>query len=146
MQCQSCGRNAPLREAEFVLYIGALITHFHIRKGGRLCTACIHKTFWACTLTTLLLGWWSLPSLFFTPIMLVFNLVSYLGTFLMRPYPVEPFVLPPPWEVVQKLRPYRDEIFERLLKGEAMAQVAAEIAARVGASPEQVRAFYNSTR
>jgi hypothetical protein len=146
MRCDSCGQDAPLREAEFGLYIGVLIGHVQWKKQGRLCSACIHETFLVYTLVTLLLGWWSVISLFLTPIMVFLNVVSYCGTFLMRPYPVDPpIVFAPPEAVLEKLRPCRDEMFQRLLKGESLQEVSEDIARRVGASPEQVIRIYNST-
>jgi hypothetical protein len=134
-----------LRDADFWILIGALVVHFHMKKQGRLCSRCVHKAFWGCSLVTLLLGWWSIPSLILTPVVLVLNLVSYVVTFRLPPYPVDPPAVPLGVAAVEKLRLCRDEIFQRLLKGEALAQVAEDIAGRVGVSPEQVKAFYNGT-
>src|SRR5215467_14495871 len=111
MLCDSCRQDAPLREAEFGLTIGLVIGSYQTTKKGRLCSACIHETFWVYTLLTLLLGWWDLTAFFLTPVWVVLNVVSYCGTFLMRPYPVDPpIVLAPPDDVLERLRPCREEM------------------------------------
>src|SRR5262245_48753641 len=143
MRRDSCRQDAPLREAEFGLTIGLLIGSYQKTKKGRLCSDCIHETFWLYTLWTLLLGWWDLDAFFLTPVWVVLNVVSYCGTFLMRPYPIDPISAPLPETVFQRLRPCHDEMFHRLLKGESMQEVSEDIARRVGASLEQVRGFYN---
>jgi len=146
MMCQSCGENAELRDSDFGMNIGAFIVRFHWVKQGRMCATCIHKTFWAYTLTTLLLGWWGVISFFVTPFILLMNIFTYATVFLMKPYPIDPGPTALCAAVVSKLEPYRGEIFRRLFKGEGMQQVAEEIGARVGVGAQDVKAFYNQAR
>src|SRR5262249_31026783 len=79
MLCDSCRQDAPLREAEFGLTIGLVIGSYQTTKKGRLCSGCIHETFWVYTLLTLVLGWWDLKAFFLTPVWVVLNVVSYCG-------------------------------------------------------------------
>ncbi len=142
MKCSSCGQEAVVRDVEFGMEIGLLLVRFYQARKGRMCPDCIRGNFWTCTLTTLFLGWWSIPSFFFTPFILAMNILHYRAVFLSPSYPADeaPLVLDP--ALVQKLEPYRDEIFQRLFKGESMNQVSEDIASRVGATAGEVRAFY----
>ena len=45
--------------------------------------------------------------------------------------------------ILVKLRPCRDEMFQRLFKGESLQQVSEDIAQRVGTTAATVQAFYN---
>jgi hypothetical protein len=91
MKCDSCGRDAPLRPADFGINIGLLLVNLNWAKRGRPCSGCVHQTFWGYTLVTLVFGWWELSSLVLTPVIVVLNTVSYCGTFFLRPYPTDPF-------------------------------------------------------
>jgi hypothetical protein len=144
MRCISCGQEATVRDVEFGMEIGLLVVRIYQTREGRMCPECISSTFWTCTLTTLVLGWWGIVSFFVTPFVLVMNVLSYRAVFLSPPYPATevPLVLDP--ALVRKLEPYRDEMFQRLFKGESMAQVSEDIAKRVGATAEEVQAFYNN--
>jgi hypothetical protein len=42
-----------------------------------MCKKCIRQYFWEHTLATLTLGWWSVPSLFLTPCIVIHNIVRY---------------------------------------------------------------------
>jgi len=144
MLCESCRRDAALRDAEFFMNIGAIIMRFHWSKKGRMCSPCIHSTFWMYTLGTMLLGWWGIISFLVTPFLLIMNIFTYSIVFFAKPYPVDP---PRPFLSKvndEELERYRDEIFQRILKGESMQQVAEDIGARLGISPEEAKTFYNA--
>jgi hypothetical protein len=91
------------------------------------------------------LGWWGVISFFVAPVNLVINIFTYATVFLMKPYPIDPPPEALPAAIVDKLAPYRGEIFQRLLKGEGMEQVTEDIGARVGVSAEDVKAYFNQT-
>jgi hypothetical protein len=85
MRCVSCGRRAPLRDAYFCMNIGAIVLRFTWTHQGPTCASCIHGTFWKYTLTTLLVGWLGVISLFLAPIIILGNLFVYATIFLGRP-------------------------------------------------------------
>ena len=76
--CQQCGRIAPPRYVVFHQNIGLLIMRLSHTAEGNFCKACIHRTFWRCTLITLTCGWWGLVSLAAAPICLTLNVARYL--------------------------------------------------------------------
>ncbi len=127
------------------MVIGALVVRFQHVKQGRMCSRCTSNTFWGYTLTTLFLGWWSITSFFATPLVLVMNVITYCCTFLSSPYPEDPVPLILSSTLVTTLESYRNEIFQRVFKGENLQQVAEDIGARVGASSADVMAVYNNT-
>jgi len=127
------------------MLIGAVVVWFVRTKKGRMCPHCISSTFWTYTLATLALGWWGIVSFFLTPFIVVMNVISYRCASLSPAYPEDPVPTVLSSAQVRNLEPYRDEIFQRLLKGELMEQVAADIGNRVGATPAEVRAFYNNS-
>jgi hypothetical protein len=145
-RCRSCGQFATLREAEFGMNIGLLVARLPRTMHGPMCLPCIHQTFWWYTLITLFLGWWGIISFIVAPFILILNVFHYCRALLSRPHLAEPAVsAPPPSEaILEKLRLCRQEMFQRLLKGESMEQVSEDIAERVGASPEDVTGFYNN--
>jgi hypothetical protein len=143
MRCNSCGQEAAVRDVEFGMEIGLVVARLYQHKKGRMCPECISSTFWTYTLTTLALGWWGLVSFFVSPVVIVMNIISYRAVSLSSTYPTTE---PPPVlssSVISSLEPYRDEMFGRLLKGETMDQVSEDIGRRTGASPAEVRSFYN---
>src|SRR4051812_43960509 len=119
--------------------IGLLVIRIYRAKKGRMCEDCISNSFWTCTLTTLCLGWWGIISFFITPAVLIMNILSYRAVSLSPPYPAAD--IPPMLSdaLRTQLEPYRDEIFQRLLKGEKMAQVSEDVGTRAGATAEEVR-------
>jgi hypothetical protein len=143
MLCTSCGREDPVRDVEFGMEIGLLLVRLNRQKKGRMCPACIRSTFWTYTLTTLVFGWWGIISFFVTPVVIVMNIISYRAVFLSPPYPTTDPPLALSSSLLSSLEPYRDEMFARLLKGEPMGQISEDIGRRTGASPAEVRAFYN---
>src|SRR5689334_16911368 len=79
MNCQLCGADAPTKYVTFMQNIGVIVMRFHSTTRGHLCRRCIDSTFWTKTLITLFAGWWGIISVIFTPIILVTNVVNYLG-------------------------------------------------------------------
>lgn len=79
MRCQACGNSGHAVNARFLSAVGMLfVSQFFSRKGA-MCKKCVWKQFLEYTLTTLALGWWSMPSLFATPVILVFNCASFIA-------------------------------------------------------------------
>jgi hypothetical protein len=139
--CQSCGREAQTKYVEYYQNIGALVMRFSKNVKGNFCKDCTNKYFWSFTGTTLFLGWWGLISFFVTLFVLPNNIIRYLGTLgLESPNPNTP--QPTLTEdVIESLKPYSAELFQRINAGEEMEAVARSIAKRANASPGQVLAF-----
>jgi hypothetical protein len=144
MKCNLCGQEAAVRDVEFQIEIGLLLAGYRHTKKGLMCPACIRSTFWKYTLTTLAVGWWSIPSLFLNPLVVVMNIINYRVKSLSPAYAAEPAPVVLDGALVEKLRPFQDEIFSRLFKGENKDQVFEDIGNRTGATAAEVRAFYNS--
>ena len=77
--CQSCGTAGPTQYVEFKQNVGAILLRFHRTLKGHLCARCVGEQFRGMTLVTLVAGWWGIISFFLTPIILVGNVVQYLG-------------------------------------------------------------------
>jgi len=77
--CQSCGTAGPTQYVEFKQNVGVIVLRFHRTLKGQLCARCVSEQFRGMTLITLVAGWWGIISFFLTPIVLVGNLVQYLG-------------------------------------------------------------------
>ena len=75
--CQACHGPGPVAHAVFRRNIGALIARFEKRIEGRMCGACLGKSFWSYTLTTVAVGWLGMISLIVAPIYVIANIVSY---------------------------------------------------------------------
>jgi hypothetical protein len=138
MICQSCGVEAPTKYVAFYQNIGALVMRFHKSIEGNLCKRCIHKYFWEFTPITFFAGWWGTISLFVTPCFLLNNTFRYLFCLGMQ-RPADNAVPPRLGDdTVEKLKPYTQEIFERLGNGEKLEKIAEDIAPRAWVTPGQV--------
>src|SRR5258708_6154315 len=112
MICQACGVEAPTKYVAFYQNIGAVFMRFHKSIDGKLCKSCVHKYFWEYTSINFFLGWWGTISLIVTPFFILNNVGRYVFCLFMAPVPpgaVPPEVTP---EVVEKLRPFTEEMFE----------------------------------
>jgi len=78
MFCQACGANAPATYVAFHSTTGAVVIWQHTHIKGNMCKKCINRHFWEYTLSNLILGWWSLPTLVLTPCCIINNLVRYI--------------------------------------------------------------------
>ena len=83
--CQVCKTPAPTIHVSLSRHVGALVLMFHKSMRGSLCKRCIGRSFGEYTLTTLLLGWWGMFSLFITPIVLINNLMVFVRSRFMPP-------------------------------------------------------------
>ncbi len=139
--CQSCGREAQTKYGEYYQNIGILIMRFSKNVKGHLCKDCSSKYFWSFTGTTLFLGWWGVISFIVTLFIIPNNIIYYLGTLGLEssnpntPAPVLSNT------VVEKIKPYTVELFQRVNEGEEMETVARSIAKRASVSPGQVIVF-----
>ena len=114
--------------------IGLLILRLAKTVEGSLCRRCIRTVFWEFTLITCFAGWWGLISFFYTPFILINNVVRFIGSRgLPEPDPRAPNVF-----VVQR---FAEEIAVRLDRGEAVQDVAAVVAPRAGVRAQDVAAF-----
>lgn len=77
--CKRCGQHAPLKNTAFHRHIGMIVLMHHKQIDTQLCRRCIGEVFWDYTLITALAGWWGMISFFITPLVLVYNIVHYLG-------------------------------------------------------------------
>jgi hypothetical protein len=141
MICQDCGIEAQTKHVTFHQNIGAFILRFPTSIEGNLCKACIHKHFWTMTPITMLMGWWGVISFIVTPFFLLNNIGRYLFCLGMAPAP--PGAVPPRLtdDAVARINIHASELFGRLNGGEDFAQVASEIANRVGVTPGQVALY-----
>lgn len=142
-RCGECGTAAPLREAEYGMILGLIVFRSWRTTKGGLCRRCTHFYFWTYTLATLFFGWWGVASFLATPVILVNNLVNYCWSFLPPAPRKRGREVRLNAATVAKLRPYQDVIFRRLLAGEEMDRVCADVARRAAVTPDEVRGFYN---
>jgi hypothetical protein len=77
--CQACGKTGPTHYVEFQQNIGLVVLRLHRAVKGRLCAPCVRQQFGSMTTVTLIAGWWGVISFFLTPIILIGNVVQYLG-------------------------------------------------------------------
>jgi hypothetical protein len=78
--CEVCGTQAPVKHVKLYQHIGLLIIRLSKSIKGNLCKGCINKYFWEFTLVTLLLGWWGVISFIVTPIIILNNVIHYIGS------------------------------------------------------------------
>ena len=79
-RCESCGKYGATKFVTLRQQIGALIVRFEKKVEGRLCKDCIAQYFWQFTPITALLGWWGVISFFVTPIYVITNIGTYIGS------------------------------------------------------------------
>lgn len=139
--CQSCGREAQTKYVEYYQNIGALVMRFSKEVKGHLCKHCSNKYFWSFTGTTLFLGWWGVISFIVTLFIVPNNIIRYLGTLgLESPDPITPYPTLTD-AVIERIKPFTAELFQRVNAGEEMEMVARSIATRASVSPGQVLVF-----
>jgi len=139
MICQNCGVEAPTKYVVFYENKGALIMRFTREIEGYLCKSCIHKYFWEFTLITLVLGWWGVISFLVTLFYYIpNNVIRYLFSLSLKPVPPGAVVPQLTEEAVAGLTPYAGAIVERLNNGEALENIAGDVASRAGVTPGQV--------
>src|SRR3954471_17898470 len=136
--CQRCGVEAPSKRVEFHQNIGALVVRFKKSCKGNLCKNCIHKTFWSFNAVNLSVGWLGYISLIVAPCFIVNNLAYYFGALGMPKTPRD--AKPPTLDdaAVQRLRPYTAELFRRANQGEAIGELATQVARQAQVTPGQV--------
>lgn len=139
--CESCGIEAPTKYVEFYQNVGLLVMRFHKSVKGNLCKSCGTRFFWEFTLKTFFLGWWGVISFVVNVFFMLNNLAR--GVALLGMPPVPPGATPPRLsdEVVAKISPHADVIFERLNRGDSLDLVSRAIAPLAGVSPTQITLF-----
>jgi hypothetical protein len=138
MICQACGVEATTKYVAFYQNIGALIMRFTRSIEGNLCKSCIHKYFWEFTAINLFLGWWGIISFIVTPFFMLNNVGRYL--FCLGMPRVQPGASAPQLtdEAIDKLKPYTEQLFNRLGQNEPIDHVAQDIAMLADVTPGQV--------
>jgi hypothetical protein len=136
--CESCGIEAPVKYVEFRQIIGAVFVQFIKQIKGNLCKPCIHSHFWTTTLTNLTLGWWGLISLFLAPVFSIMNIVEYLSAMGLKAVPADARVPEIDEEVMRRVDPYVEQFLARRVMQGEFADLAREVAAKVGVTPGQV--------
>lgn len=138
MICQCCGVEAPTKYVSFHQNIGVLVMRFSKSISGNLCKSCIHNNFWSMTGTTAVLGWWGLISLIVTPFFLLNNIGRYAFCLSMQPVP--PGAKPPELtdEIIARIQPHLQQLFQRINEGEDLPNVVQSVALNSGTTPGQV--------
>jgi len=130
MICQNCQKEAPTWNVTFYRVIGLIAGFSYKRITGHLCESCINKFFEEYTLTTFLLGWWGLISFFLTPAFIISNLLTKIqvrkspGS--LQRHPTSTLSD----EALAKLRPFREEILDRIHFKERLNVIVPSIASR----------------
>jgi len=136
--CQSCGIEAPTRQACFFQNIGMLVMRKQRKISGLLCKKCIHRHFWKMTTTTLFLGPWGYISVVVSPIFIVSNVFNYVRASTMPSVPAGAGVPVLTNEALAQLEPYTVNIFDRINAKEPLKTVAIDVAAKARVTPGQV--------
>lgn len=141
MICQGCGVEAATKYVSFHQNIGAVFLRFSSSIDGSLCKSCIHKHFWKMTGTTFFLGWWGTISFIVTPFLLLNNVGRYAMCLGMPG--VASDAVPPRLSDrdLALITPHAKQLFERVGRGEDLADVAASTAVLAGVTPGQVMLF-----
>lgn len=79
-QCQRCGAHGPTKNVTIPTSIGLVIAVRLSTARGAFCRRCIDAELGKATLTTGLLGWWSIIGIILTPAFLILNLVTFART------------------------------------------------------------------
>ena len=138
MFCQNCKKEAPTWNITFYQVIGLLAGFSHKRITGCLCKNCINKFFEEYTLTTLVLGWWGAISFFLTPGVIIFNIWNKMQT-RKPPESIRRYAIPVlSKEVLAKLRPFREEILDRIHFKEKLDVIVPSIASRASVTMAEV--------
>lgn len=77
MVCERCGQNSGLRGYKNRTLVGAIITSFETDRTYIACASCGSKDSRRSWLLTLFLGWWSLPTIFQMPFLLIDKIHDY---------------------------------------------------------------------
>ncbi len=138
MFCQNCKKEAPTWNVTFYRVIGLLAGFSYKRITGYLCENCINKFFEEYTLTTLVLGWWGAISFFLTPGVIISNIWNKLQ---IRKSPESMWRQAAPVlsdEALAKLRPFREEILDRIHFKERLDMIVPSIASRASVTTAEV--------
>ena len=141
MICQYCGVEAPTKKVSFHQNIGMLVMRMSKSASGNMCKSCVHKTFWTFELTNLLLGWWGVISFVMNVCIIPWNLIQYLMCLPMEAVPPGAQVPQLNEDVVDRLKPHTDNLFEQLNSGETFERVAENIAMQAGVTKGQVALY-----
>ena len=85
--CVLCGRTLPTRNLEFKEVRCYLLVRKEREVSGALCQECAERVNKEFQSTNLAKGWWSLPGLFRTPMLLMFNSVHIRRARAMAKWP-----------------------------------------------------------
>jgi hypothetical protein len=85
-----------------------------------------------------MLGWWGVISFIITPFLILNNVIRYVLSLGLEPVPPDAQQPQLTEEVVKRLGPHVQSLFEKLNAGEKLPDAAREIADRALVTPGQV--------
>lgn len=146
--CDGCGQRKPARDATY-FSVGRVMGRWgystrQIPLHAYLCRDCARLAFLDKTSEALLKGWWSRVGILLTPLSVLNNILHFLGSrFLPAEYPAHLDVDGPEQlalceENILVLEPFTEEILERIIKREPVADIAYRVSDRAGVHPAQV--------
>ena len=136
--CDYCYVEAPTRYITFHQSAGAIIIWFHTKLSANLCRSCIKKHFWEFTLISIFGGILSVPSILANIYFIPANIIRYLKSRDLKPASKDAFKLDLSDNILKKIIPYRNEIFDRMEKQEPLWSIAINIADKVGVRPGHI--------
>lgn len=125
--CQERRSAAPTKFASLYWTYGMLILYKH---GS---------------INTLLSGWFSVGSLIRMPFLLIGNLITFASTIPMESTE-RPSISLHNADAAAILAPYKDEIIQRLAKGEHPIHISFQIAPRAGLTASEVKRYIQAER
>ena len=138
MICQNCKKETPTWNVSFYQVIGLLVGFSHKRVTGYLCGNCANKFFEEYTFTTAFLGWWGAISFFLTPGVIIYNLWN-ISQIRKPPATIQQHAIPSlSDEVLAKLRPFREEILDRIHFKERLNMIVPSIASKANVTTTEV--------
>ena len=78
MACAKCGARTQVRAVSFSQNIGLIAVRHTTTVAGAFCGPCILSTYWSCTLTTAIVGWFGFISFIITPFLILANAIELM--------------------------------------------------------------------
>jgi hypothetical protein len=132
MICQNCGKAAKTYQFQFSQNIGMIVERKEKHIKGYFCRRCASEFFLQYTGITLILGWWGIISFFVAGAFIIINIIYYLNILrIITSKPGDEKNIT--FEYINmKLSPFKQEILERMKKGEENNVIAQDMARKSG--------------